>query len=166
MKKTIFLFILLYSLNLHSESLLDNFKYEHSIKLDIADITKFDLITKYNNGKIYIFIKKIEQDEKGNYFNYLFKFDEKTKDYNIFKIENYRKCYTNNIDVNDRYFTLLSWDSTLIYKWKDDNYYYYDNFKFDGWFNNIVIESNYIFLYDCVIASSTMDEDTQTHLIK
>ncbi len=166
MKKLIFLFSILFSLNLYSESLLENFKYEHSIRLDIPDITKFDLITKYNNGNIYIFIKQIEKDEKGNYFNYLFKFDEKTKDYKIFKIENNRKCYTNNIDVNDRYFTLLSWDSTLIYKWKDDNYYYEDNFIFKGWFDNIVIDNDFIILYDCGIASSTMNEDTQTHLIK
>ena len=56
MKKTIFLFILIFSINLHSECLLENFKHNFSYKLNIADINQNDLIIKFE----YISYSEIE----------------------------------------------------------------------------------------------------------
>jgi len=166
MKKTIFLFILIFSINLHSECLLENFKHNFSFKLNIADINQNDLIIKYKNDNLYIFVKPIEQDKEGNYFNYLIKYNNTKKESIVLKIENKGKYQAYNIDINEKYFALLCWKRVLIYKWENNNYHYNDEFKYDGSFDNIVLDKNFIFLYDCCIASSTMDEDTQTHLIK
>jgi len=80
MKKAIFLFILFFSLNLHSESFLDNFRYDFSIKLEFPDITERDLLFKYNNGNLYILIQPLTQDENGNYIYYLMKYDSEKKE--------------------------------------------------------------------------------------
>ncbi len=165
MKKAIFLFILFFSLNLHSESFLDNFRYDFSIKLEFPDITERDLLFKYNNGNLYILIQPLTQDENGNYIYYLMKYDSEKKE-TIYKIENQDKLSVHNFDVNEEYFVLLIWKRVLIFKWKDDNYYYENKFRYYGNFDNIVLDNNFIFLYDCFITSFTMYEDTQTHLIK
>lgn len=165
MKKTIFLFILFFSVNLHSENFLENFKYDFSVKLDIPDITERDLLFKYNNGNLYVLIQPLTQDEKGNYVYFLMKYDKEKKE-TVYKIENQDKRYANNFDANDEYFVIMNWKEVIIYKWKDVNYYYNDKFEYAGSYYNIVINNDLIILYDCVVTSSSKRNKTQTNILK
>jgi len=165
MKKTIFLFIFLFSLNLHSENFLDNFKYDFSIKLNIPNITERDLLFKYNNGNLYILIQPLTQDENGKYIYYLMKYDCEKKE-TIYKIENLDKQYVHNFDANEEYFVIINWKEAIIYKWNKDNYNFINKLNLHIGFRNFFMKNNLFVFYDCTINSKSMYEDTQTYLLK
>jgi len=93
------------------------------------------------------------------------KYDSEKKE-TIYKIENLDKQYVHNFDANEEYFVILNWKGVLIYKWENDNYYSNDKFEYVGSFYNIVINNDFIILYDCVITSSSMRNKTQTNILK
>ncbi|NLO18459.1 MAG: hypothetical protein GX121_01030 [Ignavibacteria bacterium] len=164
MKKLIFLILFLFNINLHSESLLENFKYDFSVKLDISDITERDLLFKYNNGNLYILIQPLTQDEKGNYIYYLMKYDKEKKE-TIYKIENQDKQDGHDFDANEEYFVITNWKEVIIYKWDQDNYYYNDKLSHNG-YRNFSMKNNIFLFYDCTINSTSMNGKSQTYLLK
>ncbi len=106
-----------------------------------------------------------EQDEKGNYFNYLFKLNEITKEYTIIKIENNNKEFIVDFDANNEYLVVLNWKEALIYKFEKNTYIFNDKYCCSS-YRNVSIKENFLILCECKITSFTMNKKNHTQILK